>query len=311
MFQLGPHPPTFKPTSPTCYGRACRRQLWDWIQIANHWIILDHGRKVWNTTCHVQSVIRWGVELEKHGQYFGSCKSCTAKAPRRISEEITHSWNSKHKQQNVSKCWMKHKQDKNGDNSEKKYRKKHHSDFDETMHVFEKFRFETSHMSLMSWTKATAESSWKQQLGSKLSKLARPAAKTGRGIRRDLKNSKVHRAHNVVENGCMFHKNWNTWIMSCCILCVYIIMNSYVCSAAPNRDTPRQSAGLFWGWEMAAKQMYKATQYCSVGVSSIWYMLQMFPLKIEDQCQSETMRLVILMRSEEAVFNGTLPSSNM
>ena len=123
MFQLGPHPPTFKPTSPTCYGRACRRQLWDWIQIANHWIILDHGRKVWNTTCHVQSVIRWGVELEKHGQYFGSCKSCTAKAPRRISEEITHSWNSKHKQQNVSKCWMKHKQDKNGDNSEKKYRK--------------------------------------------------------------------------------------------------------------------------------------------------------------------------------------------
>jgi len=56
---------------------------------------------------------------------------------------------------------MKHKQDKNGDNSEKKkyIEKKHHSDFDETMHVFEKFRFETSHMSLMSWTKATAESS--------------------------------------------------------------------------------------------------------------------------------------------------------
>ena len=65
---------------------------------------------------------------------------------------------------------------------------------------------------------------------------------------------------------------------------------------------------------MAAKQMYKATQYCSVGVSSIYDTVYVANVSIENryyQCQYETMRLVILMRSEEAVFNGTWPSSNM
>ena len=68
---------------PNLLWPACRRQLWSLWSL---WSLEG------NLKPDVQSVIlqiRWGVELEKHGQYFGSCKNCTAKAPRSISE-ITH-----------------------------------------------------------------------------------------------------------------------------------------------------------------------------------------------------------------------------